>query len=75
MYSFSGTITLPSSQTMLSKAILLIGDTQSFLTVWLTFLKGVKIKPYLSTLEYEAKCNTSQMLGPSGVAIGHILQY
>jgi hypothetical protein len=40
-----------------------------------TFLNGVKINPYLSTFEYEAKCNTSPIFGPSGVAIGHILPY
>jgi hypothetical protein len=75
IYSFSGTITFQSSQTILSKAILLIADFPSFLTICSTFLNGVKINQYLSTLEYEARCNTSQMFGHSGVAIGHILQY
>ena len=33
------------------------------------------MKPNLSTLAYEAKCRTNQIFGPSGVWIGHSLQY
>jgi len=73
--SLSFTISFQSSQIISPKAILLIIDFQSFLTLCSTALKGVNIKPYLSTFAYEAKCNTNQIFGPSGVAIGHILPY
>jgi hypothetical protein len=71
----SFTINLPSSQIISQSAILFIADFQSFFAVCSIVLNGVNKNPCLSTFEYVAKCRTSQIFGPSGVAIGHILQY
>jgi hypothetical protein len=75
IYTLSFTITFPSSQTISHKAILFTALFQSFATFCSTILRGVSKNQYLSTFAYEAKCNTNQIFGPSGVAIGHILQY